>query len=588
MSYRAPIEEMVFTLEEVAGLADARAAGAITTLDADDALAILTEAARYAENSLAPLNMVGDHNHPKRNGPEVTTPDGWKAAYQEWIDGGWGTLTGEEEFGGQGLPMALQIAATDLWNQANCAFALNPLLSIGAVEALQAHASDELKERYLPQMIAGRWTGTMNLTEPQSGSDLGDLKTRAEPQDDGTYKIFGQKIYITYGEHDLTENIIHLVLARLPDAPEGTRGISLFLVPKFMVNEDGSLGARNDVECVGLEGKLGIHASPTCTMAYGAKGEGAVGYLVGAPNKGLSAMFTMMNNARVQVGMQGAAVAERSLQHALAYANERRQGRAKGETGMVPIISHPDVKRMLVTMKSMTQAARAICYACAVAIDRGRPGREDSAFWQARADLLTPIAKAFSSDIGVEVASIGVQVHGGMGFVEETGAAQHYRDARIFPIYEGTNGIQAMDLVRRKITAGDGEVLAAYLAELREIAEAARGANQLRLGTLAGQLDSAIDAIEATAQAMRHAMANGDTDTAMAGATPFLRAMGVTAGGAYLAKAALKSANGRAEARAALARFFGDAFVVAVPPLAKSAVDGAADILALTPDALAA
>ncbi|MEM6849262.1 MAG: acyl-CoA dehydrogenase family protein, partial [Pseudomonadota bacterium] len=452
MSYRAPIEEMVFTLEEVAGLADARAAGAITTLDADDALAILTEAARYAENSLAPLNMVGDHNHPKRNGADVTTPDGWKAAYHEWVEGGWGSLTGEEEFEGQGLPMALQIAATDLWNQANCAFALNPLLTIGAVEALQAHASDELKQRFLPQMIAGRWTGTMNLTEPQSGSDLGDLKTRAEPQDDGTYTIFGQKIYITYGEHDLTENIIHLVLARLPDAPEGTRGISLFVVPKFMVNEDGSLGARNDVECVGLEGKLGIHASPTCTMAYGAQGEGAVGYLVGAPNKGLSAMFTMMNNARVQVGMQGAAVAERSLQHALAYANERRQGRAKGETGMVPIISHPDVKRMLVTMKSMTQAARAICYACAVAIDRGRPGREDSAFWQARADLLTPIAKAFSSDIGVEVASIGVQVHGGMGFVEETGAAQHYRDARIFPIYEGTNGIQAMDLVRRKIT----------------------------------------------------------------------------------------------------------------------------------------
>ncbi len=573
MAYTAPIAELVFTLEEVAGLAEARDAGAAGDLSADDTLAILTEAGRFAEDALAPLNAAGDRTHSRRDGREVTTPPGWREAYAAWIEGGWGSLTGDPEFGGQGLPMALQVAATDIWNQANAAFALNPLLTIGAVEALQAHASEALKKTYLPKLVAGTWTGTMNLTEPHAGSDLGDLKTRAEPQDDGSHRLFGQKIYITYGEHDLAENIIHMVLARLPDAPAGTRGISLFLVPKFMVEADGSLGARNDVACVGIEQKLGINASPTCTMVFGADGEGATGYLVGEPNKGLAAMFTMMNNARVQVGTQGAAIGERAFQQALEYAGERRQGRATGQDGPAAIVHHPDVKRMLLTMRALTRAARAICYACAVAIDRGRT---DPA-WKARADLLTPVAKAFATDIGVEVASLGVQVHGGMGFIEETGAAQHYRDARIFPIYEGTNGIQAIDLVRRKITLDDGAVLAAYLAELRAIAGDARRDNTLGLAGAAAALETAIDAVAGAADTLRERLGT-DLDAALAGATPFLRALGLTAGGAYLIKAALKDADG-GPARAGLARFFADGPLAAVTAYTHAATEGAADVM---------
>ncbi len=588
MTYTAAVDEMLFALEKVAGLAEAREAGAID-LGEDDARAILTEAGRFAEDELAPLNELGDREHSRRDGATVTTPKGWDKAYQAWVEAGWGSLTGEEEYGGQGLPMTLQIALTDMINQANAAFSLNPLLTVGAVEALQAHASDELKATYLPKLVSGAWSGTMNLTESQAGSDLGTMKTKAVPEGDH-YRIFGEKIYISYGEHDLTENIIHLVLARLPDAPEGTRGISLFLVPKVLVNEDGSLGERNDVECVGVEEKLGIHASPTCTMAYGTRGEGAIGYLVGQPNRGLAAMFTMMNQARVSVGMQGAAVAERATQRAIAFAMERRQGPTASwtEGGAAPIAYHPDVKRMLLTMRGLTRAARAICYACAVAIDRGRPGKPDAAFWKARADLLTPIAKAFASDIGVEVSSLGIQVHGGMGYVEETGAAQHFRDARIFTIYEGTNGIQAIDLVRRKIVLEDGAVLAAYLTELREIAEGARGANDLALGAAGQRLEHAIDAVERAAAALRECLAAGEVDKALAGATPFLRAMGLTAGGAYLVKAALKAENGEAQTRAGLARFFVDSFVTGVPALADNVVEGAADVLAATPDILAA
>jgi alkylation response protein AidB-like acyl-CoA dehydrogenase len=575
MTYRAPVDEMVFTLEHVAGLGEARASGAAGALAADDAVAILTEAGRFAEEVLAPLNQIGDHQHSRLDGDRVVTPDGWREAYAAWIDSGWSTLTGEEEWGGQALPMALQVAASELWNQANVGFALNPLLSIGAIEALQAHASEELKRRYLPNLVSGRWTGTMNLTEPHAGSDLGDLKTRAEPDGD-RFRIFGSKIYITYGEHDLSENIIHLVLARLPDAPEGTRGISLFLVPKVLLNDDGTLGARNDVRCVGVEKKLGIHASPTCTMAYGADGEGAVGWLVGAPHQGLKAMFTMMNNARVQVGTQGAAIAERATQQALDYARERRQGKRADGT-VAAIVEHPDVKRMLLTMTALTRAARAVTYACAVAIDRGRAGMPDAAAWKARADLLTPVAKAFATDIGVEVASIGIQVHGGMGYVEETGAAQYYRDARIFPIYEGTNGIQAIDLVRRKIGLEDGRVLAAYLEELREVVEAARGSNAARLGSVARHLEAAIDAVESAADALRAMLSRGDTARALAGATPFLRALGSTAGGAYLAKAAVVAGADPAE-RTWLAAFYADSVLATVPATAAAAIT-AGDII---------
>ena len=586
MSYTAPVDELVFTLETVAGLSAAREAGATGDLGDDDARAILTEAGRFAEETLAPLNRVGDEEHSRREGREVKTPAGWREAYAAFAQNGWGTLIGDPEYGGQGLPIALQTAVSDIWNQANSAFSLNPLLTAAAVEALQAHGTEVQKALYLPKLISGEWTGTMNLTEPQAGSDLGELKTRAVP-DGERYRLFGQKIYISYGEHDLTDNIIHFVLARLPDAPDGSRGISLFLVPKFLVDEAGTLGARNDLACVGVEKKAGIHASPTCTMAYGADGEGALGELVGTPHKGLAAMFTMMNNARVQVGVQGAAVAERAFQHALAYAKERRQGRAAGHDGPAPIAAHPDVRRMLLTMQALTRATRSMCYACAVAIDRGRSGLPDAAFWKARADLLTPIAKAFATDTGVEVASLGIQVHGGMGYIEESGAAQHWRDARIFPIYEGTNGIQAIDLVRRKITLGDGAVLTAYLDELRDIGAAARGDNALHLADFAAELDSAIDAVAAAAQQLTAAMDSGHLDDALAGATPFLRALGTTAGGAYLAKAATASGNTQAEGRAALARLYGAAFLSGVPALARSATRGAGDILATDPAILA-
>ncbi|WP_108663596.1 acyl-CoA dehydrogenase [Acuticoccus kandeliae] len=578
MSYTAEVEQMIFTLEKVAGLEAARAAGSAGELGAEDVRAILTEAGRFAETALAPLNESGDHAHSRLADGVVTTPKGWRAAYEAWAEAGWGSLTGDVAYGGQGLPMALQVVLTDIWNQANAAFALNPVLTVGAIEALQAHASEALKAVYLPKLIAGTWTGTMNLTEPQAGSDLAGLATRAMPEGDH-YRLFGQKIFISYGEHDLSENIVHLVLARLPDAPEGTRGISLFLVPKFLVEADGSLGARNDVRCVGVEGKLGLHASPTCTMAYGEAGEGAIGYLIGAPNQGLRAMFTMMNNARVQVGMQGAAVAERARQRAFHFAAERRQGRTS-DGAPAAIIDHPDVARMLLTMQSLTEAARSICYACAVAIDRGRPGHEDAAFWQKRADLLTPIAKAFATDMGVEVASLGIQVHGGMGYVEETGAAQYYRDVRVFSIYEGTNGIQAIDLVRRKIGLDDGAVLAAYLAELSAIAEAARGANAVDLAPVAARLDAAIAAIADASAALQAEIAAGETDRALAGATPFLRAFGTTAGGAYLCKAALEASNGGGAARAALARFYAESMLSGVPAQASSAVAGARDVLA--------
>jgi len=580
MSYTAPVEEMAFALEEVAGLAEARAVGAVGEVSPEDVRAILAEAGRFAEERLAPLDAVGDRTGARLENGEVVTPPGWKEAWAEWIEGGWSSLTGDPEFGGQGLPMALQIALTETWNQANAAFALNPLLSVGAVEALQLHATDDLKALYLPKLNAGTWTGTMNLTEPHAGSDLSQLRTRAEPEGD-RYRLFGQKIYITYGEHDLADNIVHMVLARLPGAPEGTRGISLFLVPKFLPGPDGQPGERNDVACVGLERKLGMHASPTCTMAFGADGRGAAGWLVGEPHQGLKAMFTMMNNARVQVGVQGVAVAERATQRALAYARERRQGRAAsydGE-GMAPILHHADVARMLATMRSATDAARAVCYACAVAIDRGREGRPDAAFWKGRADLLTPVAKAFATDVGVEVASIGIQVHGGMGFIEETGAAQHYRDARIFPIYEGTNGIQAVDLVRRKIGLGDGEVLAAYLGELRQIAAESRGANHLRLAPAAERLEAALAAVEEAAAALRRALADDGADRALAAASPFLRALGTTAGGAYLCRSALRSSDGLATSRAALARHFAHGFLSGVPPLAEGAIAGADDVL---------
>ncbi|MBZ9860485.1 acyl-CoA dehydrogenase family protein [Mesorhizobium sp. CA12] len=580
--YRAPVEDIAFTLKQVAGLKPALDAGIFGDLGEDLVDAILTEAGRFASEEVAPLYKIGDEQGAVLKNAAVTTPPGWKELYRRWIEGGWNALSGPEEFGGQGLPTMLGVAALEMWNSAAMAFGIGPTLTMGAVEALDTHASEDLKAKYLAKLVSGEWMGTMNLTEPQAGSDLAALRSRAEPVGDGTYRIFGQKIFITYGEHDFTDNIVHLVLARLPDAPAGTRGISLFLVPKFFVNDDGSLGARNDVFCSGLEHKLGIHASPTCTMIYGdgfrGSAPGAIGWLIGEENKGLACMFTMMNNARLAVGMQGVAVAEAATQKAIAYANERRQGKAPAYSGsgMAPIVHHPDVQRNLLTMKALTQIARSISYSCAHAIDRARVGQgEAAANWRDRANLLTPLAKAFSTDIGVEVASLGVQVHGGMGFIEETGAAALYRDARIAPIYEGTNGIQAIDLVARKLPLGGGEHVHSYIGELKAVADAVRTSNIEGFGRTADNLDHALADLEEATRFLQRQLADGKADAAMAGATPYLRLISLAAGGAYLAQAGLADRG-----RIALCRFFAENLLGETRALKERVVNGAESLAA--------
>ncbi|MER8743345.1 acyl-CoA dehydrogenase C-terminal domain-containing protein [Mesorhizobium sp. M1004] len=580
--YKAPVDDISFTLKHVAGLKPALDSGAFGDLGEDLVDAILSEAGRFASEEVAPLYKIGDEHGAVLKDAAVTTPPGWKALYRSWIDGGWNALSGPEEFGGQGLPTMLGVAALEMWNSAAMAFGIGPTLTMGAVEALDKHASEALKAKYLAKLVSGEWMGTMNLTEPQAGSDLAALRTRAEPAGDGTYRIFGQKIFITYGEHDFTDNIIHLVLARLPDAPAGTRGISLFLVPKVLVDDDGSLGARNDVFCSGLEHKLGIHGSPTCTMIYGDGFQdatpGAVGWLIGEENKGLACMFTMMNNARLCVGMQGVAVAEAATQKAIAYANERRQGKASNYTGagMAPIVHHPDVQRNLLTMKALTQIARAISYSCAHAIDLARVSAGDeAAHWRDRANLLTPLAKAFSTDVGVDVASLGVQVHGGMGFIEETGAAALYRDARIAPIYEGTNGIQAIDLVARKLPLGGGEHVHGYIAELKAVADEVRTSNLQGFGRTAESLDRALDDLSEATRFLQKLLAEGRFDEALAGATPYLRLISLAAGGAYLARGGLAEQD-----RIALCRFFAENLLGEASALKDRVVDGAESLAA--------
>jgi acyl-CoA dehydrogenase len=582
--YRAPVDEIAFTLKHVAGLKAALDDGRMGDLSEDLVDAILTEAGRFASEELAPLHMPGEKAGAIWKDRTVTTPAGWRDTYHRWVEGGWNGLSGPEAFGGQGLPTMLNMAASEMWNSAAMAFGLGPMLTMGAVEALDKHASDDLKQTYLAKLVSGEWMGTMNLTEPQAGSDLNALRARAERAGDGTYRIFGQKIYITYGEHDFTDNIVHLVLARLPDAPAGTRGISLFLVPKFLVNADGSLGERNDVFCSSIEHKLGIHASPTCTMIYGdgsveGREAGAIGWLIGEENRGLACMFTMMNNARLAVGIQGVAIAEAATQKALSYAHERRQGRAPGTKaeGMSPIVEHADVQRNLLTMKALTAVSRAISYATAYATDLAHLGGEDAKHWQERANLLTPVAKAFSTDVGVEVASIGVQVHGGMGFVEETGAAVYYRDARIAPIYEGTNGIQAIDLVNRKLPQSGGEHVKGYIAELRQEIDAVRASNREGFGETAERCTVAIDELAEATDFLLEALAEGRTDEALAGATPYLRLFALAAGGAYLSRAALADEGPQ---RVALARFFAENLVDETAALKRRVVGGAASLAA--------
>ncbi len=591
--YRAPVDEIAFTLKDVCGLSDVQALEAFSELGDDLVSAILTEAGRFAGEEIAPLNSVADQHGATLENGAVTTSPGWRDLYHSWIEGGWNGLTADPEAGGQGLPQMLSAAALEMWNSGSMAFAIGPTLTMGAVEALEKHASDELKSAYLEKLVSGEWMGTMNLTEPQAGSDLNALRAKAEPVGDGTYKISGQKIFITYGEHDLTDNIVHLVLARLPDAPAGTRGISLFLVPKFFVNPDGSLGDRNDVHCAGVEHKLGIHGSPTCTMVFGDKG-GAIGWLVGEENRGLACMFTMMNNARLAVGIQGLGVAERAYQDALAYALDRKQGRVSGQKaeGMSPIAAHPDIKRSLLTMKSKTQVARAICYACAHAIDLSRSSETDEkrAHWSDRAGFLTPIAKALSTDFGVEVASTGVQIHGGMGYIEETGAAQHLRDARIAPIYEGTNGIQSIDLVMRKLPLSGGKHVQGFIEELREIADEVRASNRPELGNAGERLGAAVEDIEAATDFMAKAQSEGRVNDALSGATPYLRLAGLTLGGALLAKGALRSSSENATAsaeRALMARSFCETCLCETSALRADILTSAEGILSFDPEALA-
>jgi alkylation response protein AidB-like acyl-CoA dehydrogenase len=461
-----------------------------------------------------------------------------------------------EAYGGQGLPKVLALAVMEMVHGANMAFGLCPLLTFGAIEAILAHGTEEQKQTYLPKLISGEWTGAMNLTEPQAGSDVGALKTKAAPNGDGSYSIAGQKIFITWGDHDMTENVVHLVLARLPDAPAGSRGVSLFVAPKFLVNDDGSPGARNAIRCIGLEHKMGIHASPTCVMEYA----GARGWLVGEPNRGLAAMFTMMNSARLNVGLEGVAVGEAALQAARSYAGERKQGSAPGIEGSAAIIHHPDIQRSIASMAANVQAARAICYACGSAADiaehHADPATREAA--KLREDLLTPLAKAWSSDRAVDATNTGVQIHGGMGFMSETAAAQFYLDARITPIYEGTNGIQAIDLVGRKLAMNNGEAMAALLADVRATAREARETNDPKFVGIADRLDGAAGALEEATQWMLAAM-KAMRETALSGASAYLRLAGDTAGGHFLARSAL-GARGEADAAhtLALAHFFAE------------------------------
>jgi 3-(methylsulfanyl)propanoyl-CoA dehydrogenase len=588
MSYRAPVAEILFSMRHEAGLDRGLEEGLYADLADGFTEATLSAAGQLAEHLLLPLDRIGDREGAKWVDGQVRTPPGWPAAYAQWAQAGWNAISGPTDHGGLGLPILLNAACIEIWTSANMAFGLCPLLTIGAIEALRVHASADLQALYLPKLVAGTWTATMNLTEPQSGSDLSALKSRAVPQDDGSYRLSGSKIFITFGDHDMAENIVHLVLARLPDAAAGTRGISLFLVPKFLVQADGSLGARNDVSCISLEHKLGIHGSPTCAMQFGEK-QGAVGWLVGEPHKGLACMFNMMNNARLNVGMQGVAIAERATQQALVYARERRQGRAPGDTcdAMSPIILHPDVQRMLMTMKAQTLAARAICLMTAEAIDRSQrePDGERRRKASERAGLLTPLAKAFSTDIGNEVASLGVQVHGGMGYIEETGAAQLMRDVRIAAIYEGTNGIQAIDLVQRKLALSGGEAMRDELADMQSILAALETINAEEFGAMAMRLGEAVMSLQRATDFMR---ANREMrpDDVLAGATPYLRLFGYARGGTALARGALAAhrlmgtgdRDPSLAARIAWARFFAENIATGAGGLERNIMDGAASV----------
>lgn len=576
--FTAPVDEVLFTLRHVAGLDRLLEDGLFPGLDLALTGDLLGQAGRFADGVLAPLNQVGDRHGVQYVDGQVVAAPGFADAYHQWAEAGWNGVAAPVELGGSGLPVMLNTAVMDMHTAACMAFGLGPVLTQGAVDALAAHADPALVERYLPRLVSGEWTATMNLTEPQAGSDLALLRTRAEPVDDGSYRLHGSKIFITCGDHDMAPNILHLVLARLPDAPAGTRGISLFLVPKFLLDAEGNPGVANDLRCVGIEHKLGLHASPTCSMEFGGSG-GAVGWLIGQPHRGLACMFTMMNRARLATGLQGVSIGERAYQRAVNFARERMQGRVGADPRTRAIIDHPDVRRMLLTMRALTGAARAIAYVTAATIDRAEHGGDAGA--QALADLLTPVAKSFCSEAGIEVASLGIQVHGGMGFVEETGAAQHLRDVRITSIYEGTNGIQAIDLVTRKLSRDDGATLRGLITEWRAIANT--------LGDDVGQFGEAgtrlMDAISALEVATDWLLAAGRSEIdRLAACSPYLRLLGLVAGGAWLARGGLAAAglagSGNGDpamaGRIASARFYGEHLVVSAGALAQSVMTPAA------------
>lgn len=585
MSYRAPVRDLRFCLEEIAALDSVSATRAFPEFSRELTGAILEEAAKLCNDVIAPLNWPSDQQGCTLADGAVKTPDGFPEAYAKFVEGGWQGLQFGTEHGGMGLPRALGCALMEMLQSACMSFGLGPMLSFGAIEALIAHGSDEQRALYLPKIISGEWSATMNLTEPQAGSDVGALRTKAEPNADGSWAISGQKIYITWGEHDCAENIVHLVLARTPDSPAGTKGISLFLVPKFLPDADGNPGKRNAVKAIGLEHKMGIHGSPTCTMEFA----GATGWLIGGEHKGMAAMFTMMNSARLNVGVQGVGIAERAYQQALNFAKERRQGRAPGAEGPAPhaIIDHPDVRRMLTLMKARIEAARAICLHAAVEADLGEhhPDEEEASWSRRREELLIPVAKAWSTDVGVEVSSLGIQIHGGMGFIEETGAAQHYRDARIAPIYEGTNGIQAIDLAGRKLAMEGGLAFAELIEDIRQTVEDCETSSNPALPPLADRLRPAVDALEEAAGWM----ASASMEDKLSGATQFLKLTGdVTGGwllcvGAVAAQRRLKEGEGDpafAEGRIALARVFADTVLAAAPGLISDIQLGAEALFA--------
>ncbi|MFM0232752.1 acyl-CoA dehydrogenase C-terminal domain-containing protein [Paraburkholderia sediminicola] len=583
-TYIAPLRDMRFVMTELAELGELSSLPGYEEATPELAEAVLEEAARLATEVLAPLNKPGDEQGARLTSDGVVAADGFAAAYRQFVAGGWSGLSGDPEFGGQGLPELLQAATVEMWNSSNMAFALCPLLTAGATEALRQHGSDDLKARYLPKMVSGEWTGTMNLTEPQAGSDLAAVRTKAVPDGDH-YRLSGQKIFITWGDHDMTDNVIHLVLARTPDAPEGVRGISLFLVPKFLLNADGSPGARNDVHCVSLEHKLGIHASPTCVMSFGDQ-DGAIGYLVGQENKGLAHMFTMMNEARQKVGIQGLAIAERAYQQAREYAKERVQGRlaASRSGGAVAIIHHPDVRRMLMTMKSQIEAMRAFAYVMAADMDRAHrdPDAGERARRQVRADLLIPVLKAWCTELGVEIASTGVQVHGGMGYIEETGACQFLRDARIAPIYEGTTGIQAADLAGRKLASDKGAGMAELVAEMRQTALELERSTDAQVASVGTSLAAGVQALEDATAWMLQALAT-QPDAALASSVDYLMLTGYVCGGWQMGRAALVASEKSAanedpdfhRTKLATARFYADKILPKANALLEAIRSGA-------------